>query len=94
MALRHPELTLLGPQLGDVDVQVADGVALELGPLGLVALHVRQAADVVALEQPMQCGPTEMRDESLKRIEAVVERQQRMAAESDAHGLLLGAENR
>jgi hypothetical protein len=44
------ELALLGSQLGDVDVEVADGVALELGPLRLVAICVGQPRDAVALE--------------------------------------------
>ncbi len=46
-------LAVLGAQLGDVDVKVADGVILE-GLLRLIALHLGQATDVVALEAAMQ----------------------------------------
>ena len=40
--------------LGDVDVKEADRVSLELRPLRLVALDIRQARDAVALKAPMQ----------------------------------------
>ena len=43
------ELALLGPDLGDVDVEEADRVMLELGAPRLVALCVGQARDAVAL---------------------------------------------
>ena len=48
------ELAFLRPHLGDVDVNVADGISLEAGPLGLVAVNVRQTADLMALKQPVQ----------------------------------------
>jgi hypothetical protein len=37
------ELALLGPDLGDVDVEEADRIALEPRALGLVAIRIRQA---------------------------------------------------
>jgi hypothetical protein len=48
------ELALAGPDLGDVHVEVANGVALELPLGGLVALQVRQPRDAVALKAAMQ----------------------------------------
>jgi hypothetical protein len=48
------ELALLGPDLGDVDVEEADRVALEPGALRLVTVGVGQPADAVALEAAMQ----------------------------------------
>jgi hypothetical protein len=48
------ELALLGPQLGDIDVEEADRVALELGSLWLVAVSVGQPGDAVALQAPVQ----------------------------------------
>ena len=36
------ELALLGADLGDVDVKVADRIGLELAPVGLVTLDLRQ----------------------------------------------------
>ena len=45
---------MLGPDLGDVDVEVADRVALELGPPRLVAIDVGQPRDAVALETTVQ----------------------------------------
>ena len=48
------ELAFFGPHLGDVDVEVADRVALELLLRRLVALDLRQPADAVALQAAMQ----------------------------------------
>ena len=48
------ELSLAGMYLGDVDVEVADGVALEALFRRLVALDIRQAADAMALKASMQ----------------------------------------
>jgi len=48
------EPALLGPDLGDVDVEVADRVSLELAPAGLLALGVRQPADAIPLETAVQ----------------------------------------
>jgi len=79
-------------------VDVADGIAFEF-LLRLVALHARQAADVqaadvMALQAPMQRRTRQMRDAWLQGIETVIERQQRVAPKSDNHGVLLDAENR
>ena len=51
---KQVELALLGPDLGDVDVKEADGIALEPGPLGPVALRVGQARDTMPLKAAMQ----------------------------------------
>ena len=48
------KLAGLRPDLGDVDVEVADRVALELALVGLVAVDLRQAADAMALKAAMQ----------------------------------------
>ncbi len=48
------ELAFSRLHLGDVDVEVADRVALELLLGGLVAIDLRQAADAVALQTAMQ----------------------------------------
>ena len=56
------ELALLGAHLGDVDVEVADRIALELLLGRLVAVDLRQAADAVALQAAMQRRAGQMRD--------------------------------
>ncbi len=48
------ELALLGSDLGDVDMEVADRVALELALVGLAAVKLRQPADPMALKAAMQ----------------------------------------
>ena len=92
---RHEEveLALLGANLGDVDVEVADRVALEGLFGGLVTGDLRQTADAVALEAAMQGRPGQVRDGRLQGIEAVVERQQRMLAEGDDDRLFLGRQD-
>lgn len=51
---KEVELPLGGLHLGDVDVKVADRVALELFLGFLVASDIRQARDAVALQAAMQ----------------------------------------
>ena len=88
------ELALLGADLGDVDVEVADRIGLE-GLLGrLVAGDLGQAADAVALQATVQGRPRQVRDRRLQGIEAVIERQQCVLAEGDDHRLFLGRQNR
>ena len=52
-AHKEIELSFHGLNLGDVDVKKADGGALELLPLWLVAFDVRQAQDAMPLKAPM-----------------------------------------
>src|SRR5262249_4961219 len=48
------ELALPGANLGDIDVEVADRIALEGLPCGLVTGDLWQPADAVTLEATMQ----------------------------------------
>ena len=48
------KLALLGADFGDVDMEEADRVALELGALRLVTVGVGQPRDAVALQAAMQ----------------------------------------
>lgn len=50
----HVQLALFGAHLGDVDVEIADRIGLELLLRRPVAFDVRQAADAVALQAAMQ----------------------------------------
>ena len=70
------------PDFGDVEMEVADRIGLEL-LAWLGAFNIGQAADVVALETAMQAGTGQMRDGSMERIETIVQRQERVPAESD-----------
>ena len=90
----HKELAFRSLHLGDVDVEEADRVALELRPRGLVAINVRQAGNPVSLEAPVQRRPCQMRDRGLQSIEAVVQRQQRVTSKRDDRRLLGLGENR
>ena len=50
----HVELTFGGTHLGDIDVEVADRIALELLLARLVPLDLGQAGDIVALKAAVQ----------------------------------------
>jgi len=76
-----------------VDVGVTDRVALEMLPLRLDALDLRQAADPVPLQAAMQSRPRQVRGRGPQRIEAIVERHQGMTAQADDLHLLFFAEN-
>ena len=91
---RHEEvqLALLGAHLGDVDVEEPDRVGLE-GLPRLRSFDLRQPADLMALEAAVQRRPRQMRDARLKRVEAVIERQQGVLSEGDDHRLLFRAQD-
>src|SRR5665213_613054 len=92
---RHEEieLALFGTYLGDVDMEVADRVGLELPLLQLVAVHVRQPTDAVALQAAMQFRSSKVRDGRLQAIEAIVQRQQRVTPERHDHRLFIDRQN-
>ena len=48
------EFALLGPDLGDIDMEVADGILLELLLCRLAALDLGQAADAMTLKTAVQ----------------------------------------
>ena len=88
------ELAFGGADLGDVDVEVADRVGLELALRLLVACHLGQPADPVSLEAAMQRRAGQMRDRRLQGVKAVVERQQGMFAERDDDRLFFDRQHR
>jgi hypothetical protein len=93
MATNRRSLPSSGADLGEVDVEVADRVGGEALPLGLVAPDLGQPADPVPLEAAMQRRPREVRDRGLEAVEAVVQRQERVAPERDDDGFLLWRED-
>ena len=48
------QLALGGLHLGDVDVEIADRIGLELLLAGLVSRHIRQARNAMALKAAVQ----------------------------------------
>jgi hypothetical protein len=83
------ELALRSSNLGDVDMEIADRVGLELALGRGFAFDLRQPRDPMALKASMQRRAPQMRNRRLKRVEAVVERQQRMPSECNDDGLFL-----
>ena len=72
-----------GPDLGDIDVEIADWIGPELALGFLVAGDLGQPADAVALQASVQRGSRQVRDRGLQRVKAIVERQQRVPSEGD-----------
>ena len=88
-ACEHVELAFSSLNLGDVDMEQADGVAFELLALRLVTFHIRQARDAMPLKAPLQRRTGQMRDGRLQSIKSIAQRQQCMPSECD-NGRLLG----
>ena len=73
-------------------VKIANGVSFELLPFGLVTLHIWKARYVMALQTAMQRRTRQMWDRWLQSVEALIQRQQRMAPESQDHRLFIPAQ--
>lgn len=85
---------LLGADFGDVDMEVADRVRLELLAGGPIALYIRKPVDAMPLKTAMQRGAGQLRDGGLERVEAVIQRQQRVLAKGDDDGFLFQRKHR
>lgn len=70
-------------------MEIADRIGLEFALGGGFAFDLRKPRDPVALKTPVQGRARQMRDGRLKRVEAVVERQQSMPSEGDNDSLFL-----
>ena len=88
------ELAFGGSDFGQVDVEEADRIGVELLPPGLVTLDIGQTADAVTFQTPMQGRASELRDRGLERIKTVVERQKRVLAKRYYDGFLFHRQNR
>jgi hypothetical protein len=87
------ELALSGSDLGDVDMEIADRIDLELALGRGFAFDLGQPRDPMALQAAMQGRARQMRNGGLKGIEAVVERQQGMPPEGDHDRLLFNGQD-
>jgi hypothetical protein len=87
------ELALSGSDLGEVDMEIADRIGLELVFRRSFAFDLRQSRDSMALEAAMQRRARQMRDRRLQCVEAVVERQQGMPPEGDHDRLLFNGQD-
>ena len=79
--------------LDNVNVKVADWVALELLLGRLVALNLWQSRDAMTPQTSMQRRARQMRDSRLQRIKAVVQRQQGMPAKGNDRRLILNGQD-
>jgi len=74
------QLALGRSDFGQIKVKISDGIPFEALLGRLVAADLRQVRDAVALWAPMQGRAAQMRDGRLQRVQAIVQRQQRVAA--------------
>jgi hypothetical protein len=77
------ERAFFGVHLGDIAVEVSERVGLEGLCGGLTAFGVRQATDAMPLQAAMPRRAGQVRERRLQRIQAVIQRQQRMLATRD-----------
>lgn len=87
------EPSLFSADLGDVHVEIADGVFSELFLRWLVAFDFGQAVDAVALQTTMEAGTSQIRNTGLEGIQAIVERQQRLLTKGYNHDFLFSAKH-
>lgn len=80
--------------IGNVNVEIADRIALELLLWLPVASDLGQPGNTVAPKASMQRRTRQMGDGRLERIKAIIERQHRMSAERDNDGFLLRRKDR
>ena len=83
------ELAFGSSHFGDIDVEVANRVALEGLLRRLIALDLGQATDAVAQEAAVQGRAGKPWDRRLQGIETIIERQQRVPAEGNDDRFLL-----
>jgi len=84
-------LTTLVSQFGDVNVEVADLVGLEL--LGLFPVRFGQTADPVPLQAAMQRGPRQMWDDVLQHDVDIVQWKSCLYAQGNNSGFFHGRED-
>ena len=87
------QLALLGPDLGEIDVDVAHRIGFERLARPS-ARGRRDPTDPVALKKPMQRGPRQVGNRRLQRVEAIIEGQERASAELDDQRFLVGRQHR
>lgn len=69
------DLTLFGPDLGNVDVEEANRVALELLSSWFVAFDIRETRHPMPLQTAMQVIAREMRHRRLQSVKTIIQRQ-------------------
>jgi hypothetical protein len=88
------EFAFRGAHFRQIDMKVADGIALELLSSRLPTFYFRQPADAMPFQTAMQRRAGQVRNRCLQSMEAVIEGQQSMPAEGKDDGLLLHRQNR
>ena len=72
MATNRRIFAFAGAHFGNVDMEIPDGVVLEL-LLRLVAFNIEKAADPMSLQTAMQRRSPQMRNAGLEAIQAVIQ---------------------
>lgn len=88
------ELAFCGANFGEIDMEIADGVGLELLAGWAGGVEVWQTANAVTLKATVQSGAGEVRNGGLESVKAIVEREQGVFAEGHGDGFLFAGERR
>lgn len=74
---KEVEFTLLGVNLGQINMEVSDGIRFELLLFGRVdSFHLRQTVDDMSLEAAMKSRTAQLGNACLQGIKTVIKRQQ------------------
>ena len=83
------ELSLFGPHMCNVDVEVADRISLELASDPFAVLDIWKPRDTLTLKTAVKREARQMWDRRLEGIKAIIERQQCVASKSNDDSLVL-----
>lgn len=92
---KEQKFSLLGSNLCEIDVEVADGIGFELllWP-GLMTIQLRQSIDAMTLKAAMKSGTCELWNGGLQGVETVVQSEQSVLAKGHGNGLFFDAQRR
>jgi hypothetical protein len=88
------EFPFLRSNFGNVDMEKADWIRLELFRRLFVTFNIRQSANAMTVQTAMQRRPRQMLDRRLQRVKTIVERQKRMPAKGDDDRFFFHRKNR
>lgn len=91
-AIKQVQLAFFSAHFGKGDVKVADGLLLETLFRRSLVGHLGQATDAVSLQTTMQSGSCEMWNDLLQSIQAVMQWEQGVLAESHNERLFFDAQ--
>jgi hypothetical protein len=87
------ELAFGRSHFGQIDVEEADRIDVELLLPGLVSLDLRQSADAMPFQATVQRGASQLWNRGLQGVQTVIQRQESVLAKRNDDGLLLDGQD-